>query len=88
MSFQSDVATQDSMGINGLTLNTGTFAQTGTFCALQVVTTAVFASITGATGSTVTGTWTGTTIPSGTIIVGRFTTYTLVSGTVIHYHAQ
>jgi hypothetical protein len=45
----------------------------------------VFTSI---TGTGISGTWTGTTIPAGFTIVGRISAFTLTSGTVIAYLAR
>jgi len=50
---------------------------------LQVVTNAVFTSI---SGNGIGGTWSATTIPFGTEIVGPITSFQLASGAVIAYN--
>ena len=64
---------------------TSTAAQTSGYTAIQIVSGAVFTSI---TGTGISGTWTGTTIPAGFTIVGRISAFTLTSGTVIAYLAR
>jgi len=82
---QTDIAVQDSMGLQGFTLVTSTADQTSGYTAIQIVSGAVFTSI---TGTGISGTWTGTTIPAGFTIVGRISAFTLTSGTVIAYLAR
>jgi len=54
MAVQTDIATQDSMGHQGFDLVTATSSQTKGYIAIQVVSAAVFTSMTGATGSPIT----------------------------------
>jgi hypothetical protein len=83
--YQTDVATQDSMGHQGFTLVTGTSAQTSGYIAIQTITATVISSI---AGTGITGTWSGTTIPAGITIVGKISSFTLTSGAVIAYFAR
>ena len=85
MAVQTDIAAQDSMGHQGFALVTTTAAQSVGYVAVQIVSAAVFTSI---TGTGISGTWTGTTIPAGFTIVGRITSFQLTSGTVIAYLAR
>lgn len=85
MSAQADIATRNSMGRNGLIHITDTTLHTGSYSALQVTGAAVFASITGAAGTTISGTWSGTTLPVGFVIPSRIASFQLVSGSVIAY---
>jgi len=73
-----------SMGQYGFKLITSTSAQTGSFCALCVVSDAVFASI---TGTGISGTWSGTTIPAGIVLPGRVSGFQLSSGAVVAFLA-
>ena len=85
MAVQTDIATQDSMGHQGFTLVTTTAAQSAGYIALQIVSAAVFTSI---SGQGITGTWSGTTIPAGFTIVGKISSFQLASGSVIAYFAR
>lgn len=85
MAVQTDIATQDSMGHQGFTLVTTTAAQSSGYIALQIVSAAVFTSI---SGTGITGTWSGTTIPAGFTIVGKISSFQLASGSVIAYFAR
>lgn len=85
MSDLSNAAIELGMGISGFQLVTSTAAQTGNYCALQVVSNAVFTSI---TGEGVSGTWSSTTIPAGMVIVGCITGFQLTSGSVIAYNGK
>ena len=82
-SINANLAVELSMGSAGFSLVTATSIQTGPFCKLQVVTNAVFTSI---SGNGIGGTWSATTIPFGTEIVGPITSFQLVSGAVIAYN--
>lgn len=73
------------MGHQGFTLVTGTSANTAGYIAIQTVAATVIASI---AGTGISGTWSGTTIPSGITIVGKISSFTLTSGTVIAYLAR
>lgn len=88
MAVQTDIATQDSMGHQGFDLVTATTSQTKGYIAIQIVSAAVFTSMTGATGSPITGTWTGVTIPAGMTIVAKIASFQLTSGTVLAYLAR
>lgn len=79
-SINAETAIELSMGNQGWILVTTTAAQTGKFCAIQVITNAIFTSI---TGNNCTGTWTGITVPAGTIITGPLTGFQLTSGSVL-----
>lgn len=70
-------------GIVGSTYFGDTNARTGAWSMVQVITTAVFATLTDATrdGTTLTG----VSIPVGTILKGHFTAITMTSGTCIAY---
>jgi hypothetical protein len=85
MSDISNMAIELGMGTSGFQLVTATTLQSGPFCALQVVSNAVFTSI---TGEGVSGTWTATTIPAGMVIVGSIDSFQLTSGTVIAYKGK
>ena len=82
---QTDIATQDSMGHQGFALVTATTAQSAGYIALQIVSAAVFTSI---SGTGISGTWSGTTIPAGFTIVGKISSFQLTSGAVIAYLAR
>lgn len=82
-SINANLASELSMGSAGFSLVTATSLQTGPFCKLQVVTNAVFTSI---SGNNIGGTWSATTIPAGTEIVGPITSFQLTSGAVIAYN--
>lgn len=82
-SINAETAIELSMGSQGWTLVTDTSAKTGKFCAIQVIATSVFTSI---TGNNCVGTWTGVTVPAGTIIGGPITGFQLTSGTVLAYN--
>jgi len=71
-----------SMGCYGFNLVTNTAAQTGNFCAVVVVSDAVFSSL---TGSGITGTWSGTTIPAGIVLPGKISGFQLASGSVVAF---
>lgn len=61
-----------------------TTVRTGqTWCAVQVITAAVFTTLTGTLNNSIAG----VSFPAGTIIYGRFTTITLASGSVVAYRA-
>lgn len=76
------VATRDASGVYGVVNTTGTGAVVGDFSAIQVVSDAVFTSLTepAATGSLV-----GVSIPAGVTLFGTFTGYQLTSGIVRAY---
>ena len=82
---QTDIAVQDSMGLQGFTLVTTTTLQSTGYVALQIVSAAVLTSI---SGPGISGTWTATTLPAGLTIVGRITSFQLTSGTAIAYLAR
>ena len=82
---QTDIAVQDSMGLQGFTLVTSTAEQTSGYVALQIVSATVISAI---AGTGIAGTWSGTTIPAGFTIVGRISSFTLASGSVIAYFAR
>lgn len=73
---------KDASGLGGTTNTSNTTAVTGEFSAIQVISDAVFSSLTepGATGSL-----TGITISAGVTLFGRFTGYQLTSGVVRAY---
>jgi hypothetical protein len=85
MAVQADIATEDSMGHQGFDLVTGTTLQSKGYVAIQVVSAAIFSSVTGQTGSPVTGTWTAITIPAGITIASKIASFQLTSGQVIAY---
>ncbi len=70
-------------GGSGAVTETGTTAVTGNFYAIQVITDAVLASYTDASGSG--DSLVGTTLVAGTILYGSFTAFTLTSGAVRAY---
>ena len=88
MAVLTDIATQDSMGYQGFDLVTATTSQTKGYTAIQIISAAVFTSMTGSTGSPITGTWTGITIPAGVTIVAKIASFQLTSGTVLAYLAR
>jgi hypothetical protein len=92
LSFGAFVDTTDSeqrwqiynavyIGAQGSTFVNGTSAQTGQWKAIQVVSNAVFSSLTGNVSGL-----TGATIPAGTTIYGIITAFTLSSGSVLAYN--
>lgn len=83
MSDVSNAAIELGMGLAGFKIVSATTLQNGPFCAIQVVSNAVFTSI---TGEGVSGTWTSTIIPAGMVIVGCIDSFQLTSGTVIAYN--
>lgn len=85
MAVQTDIATQDSMGHQGFALVTNTSAQSAGYIAVQIVSAAVFTTL---TGTGISGTWSGTTIPAGFTIVGKISSFQLASGSVIAYFAR
>ena len=88
MAVQADIAIEDSMGHQGFDLVTGTALQSKGYVSIQVVSAAIFDSVTGQTGSPVTGTWTAITIPAGTKIDARIASFQLTSGQVLAYLAR
>ena len=73
------------MGREGFTFVSSTVAQTGNFSALIPTQATVFASI---TGTGISGSWGGNTIPSGFPLVGNITGFQLTSGSVVAYLAR
>lgn len=73
------------MGHQGFALVTNTSAQSAGYIAIQIVSAAVFTSI---SGTGISGTWSGTTIPAGFTIVGKISSFQLASGSVIAYLAR
>ena len=76
------VATRDASGRLGTTNTKDTVAVTGEFSAIQVISDAVFTTL---TEPSATGSLTGITIPAGVTLFGRFTGYQLTSGVVRAY---
>lgn len=72
----------DSGYSGGVLINTTTPAKSGTFFAIQVITNAVFTTLTGNLSGDGYG---GQTFPAGTVIYGSFTSVQLASGCVIAY---
>jgi len=77
------VKTTASTGTAGATYYGDTSAHTGTWSAVQVITTATFTTF---TGTGMTG-FTGVAFPVGTVIYGDITAITLTSGSVVAYNA-
>lgn len=75
----------DGFGSLGCVNETGTTAVTGDFCAIQILTDAVFSLLTdsGASGDAITS----VSLPAGLVLYGRFTAFTLTSGAVRAYRA-
>ena len=73
------------MGHQGFALVTNTSLQSAGYIAIQIVSAAVFTSI---SGTGISGTWTATTIPAGFTIVGKISSFQLASGSVIAYLAR
>jgi hypothetical protein len=88
MAVQTDIAVQDSMGHQGFDLVTGTALQSKGYVSIQVVSAAIFESVTGQAGSPVTGTWAMITIPAGTEIKSKIASFKLTSGQVLAYLAR
>lgn len=76
----SDFYNKQASGAGGILVETGTTAQTGDFCEIQVLEAANFSLLTEARSSG--DTMTGFAIPAGTILKGKFTAFTLTSGKV------
>lgn len=76
---------KQSFGQAGAVFESGTTAVTGGFCALHIVSNAVFSSITWPelSGDALTG----VTLLAGTTIFGDITGFTLSSGSVLAYNA-
>lgn len=62
-------------------LKTGTSVNAGTFGAILIVSAAVFTTLAGMGGDSVSG----VTFPAGVTIYGSFTTVTLASGSIVLY---
>lgn len=76
---------QEAMGKYGATIETGTTAVTGSFCAIFMIEDTEFSTLTS-------GNWDGdagtsVTFKAGSTIYGAFTAFTLTSGKVIAYKA-
>lgn len=78
---------KQSFGQAGAVFVNTTAATTGEFCAIQVISSAVFSAL---TWPELTGTASllGTTIPAGTVIFGQISAFTLTSGAVLAYKAS
>lgn len=74
-----------SMGRQGFFPVTTTAAQSGNFSAVIPTEPTVFTSI---TGTGISGTWTGITIPAGFPIVGDITAFELASGKAVAFLAR
>lgn len=80
----ADTCMENSMGIYGAAVVTSTAAQTGSWIAIEFISSGAFSAF---TGQDMTG-FTGVTFPAGTRIVGRISAFTLSSGSVIAYRGQ
>lgn len=74
---------KQSFGEAGCVYETGTTAITGDFCAIQVLTDAVFSLLTNTVGGG--DAITGVTLLAGTTLFGKFMAFTLASGAVCAY---
>jgi hypothetical protein len=85
MAVQTDIATQDSMGFQGVVPVTGTALNTGSYTAIQFTESGTLTSI---AGFGISGTWTGITFSGGFIIRGRISSFQLASGKALAYLAR
>lgn len=73
-------------GRHGAEMVAASSAQTGeNFCAVQFLAEGTFTAL---TGTDMTGTWTGVTIPAGTVIYGHITAYTADVATIAYQDQQ
>ena len=79
----ASTAEKQQFGQAGNVNESGTTAITGDFCAIQILTDAVFSLITDslASGDAITS----LTLPAGLVLYGKFTAFTLTSGAVRAY---
>jgi len=68
--------------LNGGQVIADTATYTGDWIEIRVITTTVFATLTGNLSNVG-----STSFPAGTILNGRFTTIDLASGSIVAYHA-
>ena len=73
---------KQTFGQRGAKIVTNTAANTGEFCALQILEDATFSAL---TWPELEGALTGFSIPAGTVIYGQITAFTLSSGKVLAY---
>jgi hypothetical protein len=85
MAVQADISMEYSMGRQGFFPVTTTAAQTGNFSAVIPTEPTVFTSI---TGTGISGTWTGITLPAGFPLCGDITGFQLASGKAVAFLAR
>ena len=78
----SDFYNKQASGAGGILVETGTTAQTGDFCEIQILELASFGVLTESRADALGDAMTGFDIPAGIILKGKFTAFTLTKGKV------